>query len=210
MRGQRGWPITVLKAVPVLLWPRYDEIEVASVSKKMKTIAAAAVVSALILALAVPAVAAPGKAKAPGGVGITAASGSSVSGQKIENLRNRITNVLRARKARFDAVTANLVKRQARVEALAGKVEALGGDVSRVREMIAESTQILEQARAQEQVCVQAFQAVPDAENRGAAFRSAKAEGREAVQLLKQSRTRLREATVELSRIAEGLATVEE
>lgn len=189
--------------------PRYDETEVVSMTKKIRNIAAVVTALVLVMALAVPAVAAPGAGK----LGTQSASSVASSGpnaeQRLENLQNRIANVLRARKARFDAVAANLVKRQDRVEALAAKVETLGGDVTKVRAQIAESVKLLEQARVQEQACVNAFQEVPEATNRGAAFRAAKAEGRESVQLMKQSRVRLRDAAGALARIAEGLATEE-
>jgi len=173
------------------------------VKTRTRTIAAAVIVMIVVLSLAVPAVALP----RAGGLPVTKAAMASgnTADERLENLRNRITNVLRARKARFDAVAANLVKRQARVEALAGKVEALGGDVSKFRTMLQASEQALEQARAQEQVCVEAFKAVPDATDKGAAFRAARAEGRKAVEYMKQSRTKLREAARELRMIAEQL-----
>ncbi|MCE5190809.1 MAG: hypothetical protein LLG08_03490 [Actinomycetia bacterium] len=173
-----------------------------------KSRSSAAIITALliVLSLAVPAMALPRTAKpAP-----NAAATASNAERRIDNLRNRIENVLRARKARFDATAANLAKRQARVMVLADKVEALGGDVSQVRAMVAESIRLLEQARAQEQVCVDAFKAVPDSANQGTAFRAAKAEGRKAVELMKQSRTQLRNAARELANIAEGLAVTEE
>ncbi len=139
-----------------------------------------------------------------------AAPSGGDAAQRLENLQNRVMNVLRARKARFDAVAANLVKRQARVEALASKVAALGGDVSKFRTMLEASEQALIQARTQEQVCVDAFKAVPEATDKGAAFRAAKGEGRKAVELLKQSRTQLREAARELRAIAEQLSAGDE
>ncbi|PKQ37663.1 MAG: hypothetical protein CVT59_06360 [Actinobacteria bacterium HGW-Actinobacteria-1] len=141
--------------------------------------------------------------------GATSAAASTAE-QRIENLRNRIENVLRARKARFDAAAANLVKRQARVNVLADKVEALGGDVSQVRTMLQECTRLMEQTRTQEQVCVEAFKAIPEATDKGAAFQAAKAQGREAVALMKQTRTQLREATRTLAQIADGLTAPEE
>lgn len=174
-----------------------------------KTRSAVTVATALVivLSLAVPAIALP-RGMAPT-AGATSAAASTAE-QRIENLRNRIENVLRARKARFDAAAANLVKRQARVNVLADKVEALGGDVSQVRTMLQECTQLMEQARTQEQVCVEAFQAVPEATDKRGAFQAAKAEGRDAVALMKQSRTQLREATRTLAQIADGLAAPEE
>lgn len=189
--------------VPVGIRPRYDETEVVAVKTRSKTIAAAVLVMVVVLSLATPAFALQRSGQQPV---VRAATASGLTAeQRLENLRNRITNVLRARKARFDAVTANLVKRQARVEALADKVEALGGDVSTFRTMLEASEQALAQARTQEQVCVDAFKAVPEATDKGAAFRAARGEGRKAVELLRQSRTQLREAARELRAIAEQL-----
>ena len=179
--------------------------------KKTQSIAALITASVLVMAIAVPAAALQGAAKPEvRSTSTTSAAAGQAADTRAANLRNRIENVLRARKARFDAIAANLQKRQARVEVLAGKVEALGGDVAQVRTMIQESTRLLEQARVQEQVCVSAFKAVPEAENKGVAFRAARAEGRKAVELMKQSRIQLRTATQELARIAEGVAATEE
>jgi len=176
---------------------RYDETEVVTVKTRRNTIATGVIVVMAVLSLAAPAVAAPG----PGGQPITRAATASggTAATRQENLRNRVTNVLRARKARFDAVAANLVKRQARVAALADQVAALGGDVSKVSTLLAAS----EQARAQEQVCVDAFKAVPDATDKMVAFRAARAEGRSAVELLKNARIKLRDAARELRTVAE-------
>ncbi len=174
-----------------------------------KTRSVATVVTALVivLSLAVPAIALPKSVKPAAGAANAAAANAE---QRIENLRNRIENVLRARKARFDAAAANLVKRQARVNVLADKVEALGGDVTQVRTMLQECTRLMEQTRTQEQACVEAFKAVPEAADKGAAFRAAKAQGRDAVALMKQTRTQLRNAARELAQIADGLAAPEE
>ncbi|MGB4593609.1 MAG: hypothetical protein WBI63_07565 [Coriobacteriia bacterium] len=168
----------------------------------------AIVAAALVLALALPAMALalPG----PTRPAITAAAGTlnaSAANATIAaaNLRNRIENVLRARKARFDAAAAVLTKNQSRVGALASKVESLGADVSQVRAMLEESSRLLAQAREQEQVCIQAFQGVPEATDRRAAFRGARAEGREAVELMNQARVKLREAARELRRVAVAL-----
>ncbi|MCE5204470.1 MAG: hypothetical protein ABFC80_09625 [Coriobacteriales bacterium] len=162
---------------------------------------AAIIALALVAALALPtiAVALPRANRAVSAV--STATAETVAA----NLRNRIENVLRARKARFDAAVANLIKRQDRVEALAGKVEALGGDVAGVRARLEESRRLLGQARAQEEVCAAAFRAVPDATDRRGAFRDARAKGREAVELLRQSRTVLRRAAEELGDVAERL-----
>lgn len=179
---------------------------------KLRNIVIVVTALAVVLSLAIPAVGLPKVANAAAKTGTSAAvnsAGSNASAQALANLENRITNVLRARKARFDAAVANLVKRQARVTVLADKVEALSGDVAQVRTMIEESTELMEQAKTQEQVCVDAFKAVPDAANRATAFRAAKAEGREAVELVKQSKTQLRNAARELSSIADALTAEE-
>ena len=179
---------------------------------KLRNIAIVVTALTVVLSLAIPAVGLPKAANSAAKTGTNAAAssaGSNASAQAVANLRNRIENVLRARKARFDAAAANLVKRQARVTVLVDKVEALGGDVAQVRTMLQESTRLMTQAKTQEQACIDAIKAVPDAANRATAFRAARAKSRESVELMKQSRTQLRNATRELSRIAETLAPAE-
>ncbi|MHB1342160.1 MAG: hypothetical protein ACYC77_04355 [Coriobacteriia bacterium] len=171
-------------------------------ARNTRTIAIVAV--ALVIALGVPAVA----LALPSGTRpalTAAAAGTANAATAAANLRNRVENVLRARKARFDASAAVLTKNQDRVATFATKVESFGGDVTRVRAMLEESRQLLVQAREQEQVCVQAFKDVADATDRRAAFQAARAEGRKAVELLHQARVKLREAARELRRVAEAL-----
>ncbi len=162
---------------------------------------------ALVVALGLPALAHAERGQ--GGAALRSL-GTTVAaqGQPVDNLRNRIANVLRARKARFDEAVRVLERKQARLETLASKVESLGADVSQVRALIDQSRQLLQQAREREQVCVQTLQGIADLPNRAerrAAFRQARSEGREAVALLKQSRIKLREGAHELRRIATTL-----
>jgi len=164
----------------------------------------AIVAAALVIALTVPAMA----LALPSGnrPAITAAAAGTANAATVAaNLRNRIENVLRARKARFDASTAVLTKNQERVATFATKVESFGGDVTQVRAMLEESRRLLVQAREQEQVCVQAFKGVADATDRRAAFQAARAEGRKAVELMQQARVKLREAARELRQVAKAL-----
>lgn len=167
-----------------------------------RTVAAVALVAAVVLAGPAMASALP-RAMRP-------ASSSSATAQANEaivtaNLRNRIENVVRAQEARFNAASALLAKRQERLEVLASKVESLGADVSAVRAKIEESRQLLVQARERERVALEVMRGVPDAENRRAAFWQARGELREAVRLMKQSRVALREAARELRQIALAL-----
>lgn len=115
-----------------------------------------------------------------------------------EQVRNRVENVLRARKARFDAVSKNLNARIGRLEALASKVESAGGDPAAARVAIDEAKTALAEAITLEADAVALFRQVPEAEDRRAAFREAREAGREAVAMLKQARVEIREAAREL------------
>lgn len=125
--------------------------------------------------------------------------------QKLENLRKRIANRLRARKARFDAAAANISKRIERVDAIADKVEAAGGDVSAVRAKLDEARTNLANALALENQTIDEFNAIPAASNRKAAFVGAKVAGRAGVARLKAARTSLREAAHLLRDVVEAL-----
>jgi len=164
--------------------------------------------AALIAAVAVPAFAAPGVrvGRMRGQVASQtaemksklAANGQGVKGQPREQLLNRIENVLRARKARFDAAQANVNKRIARVTVLADKVEALGGDVTEARATLAAARDHLAKADELEAVAVAKFNAIPDAADKHAAFVEARAAARLAVAELKAARVELRTAAQSL------------
>jgi len=172
--------------------------------------------AALIATIAVPAFAAPGAGMGAGKLRGQAAShtaevkaklqaaGKTVKGQPREQLLNRIANVLKARKARFDAAQANINARIARVTVLADKVERLGGDVTGARASLDAARAHLAKADELEAVALAKFNAIPDATEKHAAFVEARAAARLAVAELKAARVDVRSA-------AQGLrATIEQ
>ncbi|MBA4370033.1 MAG: hypothetical protein C0418_00435 [Coriobacteriaceae bacterium] len=120
-------------------------------------------------------------------------------------LRERIRIVLQRRKERFDRAAKRIGERIVRVDQLAGKVEAQGGDVTDVRELLDDAREALAEAKELEARAVEQFKAVPGATNKRAAFDRARATGRRAVETLRDSRQKVRAAAVELSRIAREL-----
>jgi len=147
-----------------------------------KRIATALTAAGLAAALVTPmvATAAPGQA---GSLGVSArgrmtAAAGTMKTQAMENLKKRIENVLRARKARMDAVIANLNLRIDRVSAIADRVEKAGGDVSAARESLDSAKEHMAKAESLEQAAVDAFNGIPSASNRREAFRAARAQGR--------------------------------
>lgn len=166
--------------------------------------------AALIATIAVPAFAAPGAGMGAGTLRGQVASrtaemksklqatGQAVSGQPREQLLNRIENVLKARKARFDAALANINARIARVTVLADKVERLGGDVTVARAALDSARGHLALAGELEAAAVAKFNAIPDAADKRAAFRDARAAARLAVAELKAARIDVRTAAQSL------------
>ena len=161
-----------------------------------KKILTAALVMALVGALALPAMAGalPGQAQNMRRAARAAAAQAKMAGgQAVAQLTKRITNVLRARKARFDAVAANLEKRIARLDQISAKIAAAGGDVSGANAKIDEARQHLAKAKELEQTAIDKFSAIITAGDRKAAFREARAAGRTAVAELALTRVSIRE-----------------
>lgn len=109
------------------------------------------------------------------------------------HLTKRIENKLRARKARFDAASANINRRITRLSELADKIEALGGDVSAAREKLELARTELATALDLEAQAAAKFQAIVDSDDTKAAFRDARDAGRAAVAKLKAARVALRD-----------------
>ncbi|MEI7814882.1 MAG: hypothetical protein WCJ13_08830 [Coriobacteriia bacterium] len=193
-----------------------------------KRIAAAVTAGALVAILVVPiaAVAVPGQgglkrsiksqvAPAPGQGGLKssvksqgASATSEVKGQPLANLKNRIVNVLAARKARFDAAMSNLHARITRVSAIADKVEAAGGDVSSARASLEAAQAHLDKAATLEAEAIAAFEAIPTtSSNRGVAFKAAREKGRLTNAEIKAARTDIRTAAQGLRTIVDQLKT---
>ncbi len=134
-----------------------------------------------------------------------ATTGPAAKGQMREQMMNRIENVLRARKARFDAAQANVNKRIARVTVLADKVEALGGDVTTARAALDSARNHLAKANELEAIAIAKFKAIPDAADKHAAFVEARSAARLAVAELKAARVELRTAAQSLRATIEQL-----
>jgi hypothetical protein len=180
-------------------------------------ISSAALLMALLFALAAPALAlaAPGAggsaAKSPAAASTKAAQKAADKAAdkaaKTEALRKRIANVLRSRKARFKAASANLTKRISRVAALADKVEAAGGDVTGVRSKLAKARAHIKKSASLEARTASQFNAIasltPSARKK--AFSRARSTGRLAAKQLKLAKADLRAATAELKRVLKGL-----
>jgi len=121
----------------------------------------------------------------------------------------RIVVALRHRKRRFDAAAALLAARLTRLESIAGRVEAAGGDVTKVKDLISQARSKLDQAKATEAKAVDAFEAVPSASDKRAAFRSAREIGKQAVAELKEARGLGKQAVAELRKIINELKAEE-
>jgi len=123
-------------------------------------------------------------------------------------LARRVENQLRARRARFDAASANITRRIARVAALAVRVKAAGGDVTAVRSKLDEARTRLAEALAAEAKTAELFRAVPGASNRRVAFASARVAGRKSAVGLAKARIALKDATrllrVEVTKLRES------
>lgn len=182
----------------------------------MKRIATVAVAFALFAGLLVPASA----GALPSGLGGTsapvvsatvrdriAARKATIAARRLAALKKRIENVLRARRARFDAAYANISKRIARVSAIADKVAAAGGDVSGVRAKLSSASAHLASAHDLEAATAAAFRAVPTSGDKKAAFSAARTQGRMAVAQLVKARVDLRDATVALQKVVNQLKT---
>lgn len=172
-----------------------------------------AIITLVCVALAVPsAIGVPKQSagKSAGAKGIAAKTASStatptvgVNGsgkgkgwnkQRAAQAKKRITNVLRARNSRFVAVSANLEKRIVRMEALASRAASYGVDVTVARAKLVTARAKLDEAKALEAAAVAKFALVADAADRFAAFRVAKAAGRDANTAVKATRSAIQDA----------------
>ncbi len=203
-----------------------------------RTLGTIALIATLVSVLAVPVLAEAGRGNAQGGAAASEraqakkalkasgkSNGSAASSNaaaerraakrearkaaRTSKVAKRISNRLAARKARFDAVTANLERRIERIAALTAKVEAAGGDVSAAEAKLGEARQHLAAALDIEQDAIAKFEAIPGSANQRAAFAAAKARGREAVAELKATRVAIREAAEALRVVVQGLLASE-
>lgn len=140
---------------------------------------------------------------AKGAVSATAQAATRAAQREL--LRQRIVQVLQARKTRFDAVSGRIATRSQKLSALADSVEKAGGDVSGVRTSIGKVSDLLAQASQQEALAVAEFQEVPDAAHPRVAFAAARVQARAAVVTLNAARITLRNAVLNLRAVATGL-----
>jgi len=138
------------------------------------------------------------------------ATPSTDHGQPAKNLAKRITNVLAARKRRFDAASNAINAHIARVSALTDKVEAAGGDVSKVRGYLAEATDALAAAKDLEQEASTKLDAVPGSSHPRATLAEARASGAKAVARLKVARKKVVLAVHELRAVVKGMKSTSE
>jgi hypothetical protein len=177
-------------------------------TRRVTALLAAAALSATLMA---PTAVLAGPAQAgQRGAGAKVAASSTVKAQRLANLKNRIANVLAARKARFDAAMRNLKARINRVSAVADRVEKAGGDVSSARTSISAAQAHMEKAQSLEGDAVAAFKAIPEATDRHAAFQAAKDKARLAIAELKEARVDIRAAAKNLREVVEGLRSAQE
>jgi hypothetical protein len=122
-------------------------------------------------------------------------------------LAARIAKVLQRRKVRFDIAKNRIEKRITRVGQLADKVAAAGGNATEARSALSRAQEHLSQSEALEAQTVAAFKAIPDAEDKRAAFAAARAIGRDAIKEMKAARTELRASASALRRAVQVLKT---
>jgi len=199
---------------------------------KKKSIGTIAIVAALVAMLAVPVLAQAGRqtpraskgrgaatsvtttrartlanpsASGNGSASASATASAKGKGQPVSKLQKRISNVLAARKHRFDAVSANLNKRIDRMASLVATVGAAGGDVAGANAELDAARQHLAAALALETEARTMLQQIPSASNRHAAFVAARAKGRAAVIELKLTRNSIRSSALSLRIVVAGL-----
>ena len=165
-----------------------------------------AVALSLVAALAVPASALAASLNGPAAKGsvATTAQAATRAARRVR-LRQRIVQVLQARKIRFDAVSGRVAARSQKLSTLADSVEKAGGDVSGVRTSIGRVSDLLARASQQEALAVAEFQEVPDAAHPRVAFAAARVQAGAAVVTLNAARVTLRNAVLNLRAVATGL-----
>ena len=168
-------------------------------------------VTVLVLALAVPAVAsaAPFTKLVAGSTSSAPRLGAATTGAnqawRLAFLKQRIALVLEGRRMRFDFAARRLSLTMARLEKIVGKVQTAGGDVSAVRAKLDAAKSSLASAKASEVQAIALFRAVPSATDRKAAWAAARAQGKVAGGQLKDARTAARSAGQLLRQVIQGL-----
>ena len=139
---------------------------------------------------------------------VTAVSARSARAQAREaRIASRITAALQRRKGRFDATSTRIQTRITTVAELADKVAGAGGDVVTTTSALGSAHQHMNAAAQLEAQAVAAFNAVPTAADRLAAFAAARKIARSAAAELAAARKDLRHAVVTLRATVNGLRT---
>ena len=108
---------------------------------------------------------------------------------RAEQLRERIEQILRVRKERFDRAEERIAGHIEKVRVLADRVAAAGGDVSAAEAALARAEAAALEARAVEQ-----FKAIPGAEDKRAAYKAAWETAKKAAAELRSARRNVHEA----------------
>lgn len=170
----------------------------------MKGTVAIALAALVIVPASASAFTRPGTAVPPTNVRSSATATANAEARRAL-LRQRIAQVLANRARAFDLAVVRISSRIDRVAALAITVEKAGGDVSGVTASLDAARSKLAMAETAEAKAVEMFKAVPDASNRRAAFRAAKAQARLARITLDAARLNVRSAIMKLKVIVNGL-----
>lgn len=112
----------------------------------------------------------------------TGAVPAAWTGRNKAKLEARIATALKRRAARFDRTSNRLTERLARVSSLADKIAASGGDVSEARSLLDSAKVNLGEASDLEAKAAEQFRGVSSASNRRAAFSTARATARTAIE----------------------------
>lgn len=167
---------------------------------RVRRIILAGAAALLVLAIAGPATAAIRTSSVEGSplpeVSAVQAQGPSteVAQVRAEQLRERIEQILRVRKERFDRAEQRIAGHIEKVRVLADRVAAAGGDVSAAEAALARAEADLGEAAALEARAVEQFQAIPGAEDKRAAYKAAWETAKKAATELRSARRNVHEA----------------
>ncbi len=125
---------------------------------------------------------------------------ASVVEAKAERLQQRMEHILRARKQNFDRAEARISDRMTKVQALADRLEAKGGDVAAAEAALTQAQAGLDAAAAKEAQAADLFRAIPGADDKRAAFKDARDMAKDALEELRAARAEVREAVKLLRR----------
>lgn len=137
--------------------------------------------------------------------GDTQMAQNRLSEQRKLQLKQRVRDRLRERKASFDRAVQVLTDRIASIEQLASRVEGAGGDVGTVYVLLDEARALVERAIALEQEAAALFNSIAESDDPRAAFEEARDTAIAAVKALRDARAKVRAAVLELLEVIDGL-----